>query len=241
MEKKMIIDLMKNVPLKEFCKIIAHGDELHKEKRIEFTFSHDAIIGFATELLGLYEEISEKRKVIITTYQLQLDPAPNQAVGFYLTPTSPVFMLKINPLIEKNEEYEYKNWKEINRKEIVLNQYYEVKDFTVENYEANIIEPYELLRKNIVNISVFSDEGIDITKKYDTVIMEMNRGGMKAFATMLLVWANNCREGDEYILPHIQKGIPGYNLGLILTHDSVATKFKCQDLGTAYDYDSRIQ
>ena len=56
---------------------------------------------------------------------------------------------------------------------------------------------------------------------------------------MLFVWANNCKEGDEYGFPHTDKPEDGYNLGVILTHSSMRAKFKCRDLGTAHDYDSR--
>ena len=63
-------------------------------KWIEFTHSHEAIIGFATELLWLYEDINNSRELIISTNQLQVDPSPSQAIGFYLTPNSPVFVLK---------------------------------------------------------------------------------------------------------------------------------------------------
>lgn len=56
---------------------------------------------------------------------------------------------------------------------------------------------------------------------------------------MLLVWANNYKEGEEYVLPHIDKSDCGYNLGIVLDQGSISTKFKCHDLGTASDYDSR--
>ncbi len=91
-----------------------------------------------------------------------------------------------------------------------------------------------------MNISIFNAEGDDITKAYNTVVFEINRKGIKEFATMLLVWANNCKEGDEYILPQIDKLDGGYNLGIILAHSSISTKFKCHDLGTAHGYDSRF-
>ena len=46
----MIINLSKSVPLKEMCKITATGFTNKKPNLIEFVLSHEAIIGFATEL-----------------------------------------------------------------------------------------------------------------------------------------------------------------------------------------------
>ena len=92
-----------------------------------------------------------------------------------------------------------------------------------------------------MKIDIFNNEGENITNAYSTVIFEMNRGGMKDLATMLLVWANNHKKEDEYDLPYVHKTDCGYNLGLVMTRDSILAKFKCQDLGTAYNYDSRFE
>lgn len=237
----MLINLTKSVPLKELCKITAIGHMTDTAQMIEFTLSHEAMIGFATELLWMYEDINDNKKIVISTNQLQVDPSPSQAVGFYLTPDSPMLVLKINSLIEKKEEgYEYRNWKEINIKTKNVNLYYDVKNSSDEDGKLITLESYELSKKNIMKITIFNAEGDNITKAYNTVIFEINRKGIKEFATMLLVWANNYKEGDEYILPHIDKLDCGYNLGIILAHSSTSTKFICHDLGTAYDYDSRF-
>lgn len=237
----MLINLTKSVPLKELCKITVIGHMTDTAQWIEFTLSHEAIIGFATELLWIYEDINDNKKLVISTNQLQVDPSPSQAVGFYLTPNSPMLVLKVNSLIENNEDGdEYKNWKEIDIRMKEVNQYYNVKNPSDEEGELITLESYELSKKNIMNIKIFNDKGDDITKDYNTVIFEINRKGIKEFATMLLVWANNCKEGDEYTLPHIDKLDCGYNLGIILAHDSMLTKFKCHNLGTVYDYDSRL-
>lgn len=237
----MIINLTKSVPLKELCKITAIGHTAYAAQQIDFTFSHEAMIGFATELLWIYEDIDDNEKLMISTHQLQIDPAPNQTMGVYLTPDSSVFVLKVNSLMERKEEScIYENCKEINIRTQNRNIYYNLKDPSVEDIEFVTLETYELSKKNIVNINVFDDEGNDITKEYHTVILEMNRNGIKDFATMLLIWADNYREGGEYDLPRIDQLEQGYNLGIILTHDSISSKFKAHDLGTANDYDSRF-
>lgn len=237
----MLINLNKSVSLKELCKITAIGDNVDMAKQIEITFSHEAMIGFATELLWMYADINDDKKLIISTHQLRVDPAPNQAIGFYLTPDSPMFVLKINSLMEKKEDdYAYKNWKEINIRAKNTSQYYNVKNPSEEDIEFVTLETYELSKRNIVNIKVFDGEGTNITNRYRTVVLEINREGIKDFATMLLVWADNYKEGNEYDLPHIDKSEQGYNLGIILTYDSIPSKFKAHDLGVVNDYDPRF-
>lgn len=237
----MIINLNKSVPLKELCKISAIGYTTDEAKCIEFTFSHEAIIGFATELLWMYEDINDSKKMTISTYPLQVDPSPCQAIGFYLTPNSPLLVLKVNSLVDGTESRcEYKNWKEIGIPPKKGNLYYNVKEPSDVDCELICVEPYELSKKNIVNISVFNENGEDISQYYSTVTFEINRKGIIDLATMLLIWANNCKNAEEYPLAHIDKANYGYNFGVILTCDSIATKFKCCDLGTASDYDSRF-
>ena len=237
----MIINLSDSVLLKELCKISVIGNAKEVAHRIEFTLSHEAMIGLATELLWMYEDISDSRRVTISTHQLEVDPSPSQSLGFYLTPNSPMLVFKVNSLTEREDEIiEYKNWKEISIKKKNVNQYYNVKSPSDENDEVICLESYELAKKNIVNINIFNEEGGDITKLYNTVIFEVNRKGIKEFATMLFVWANNCKEGDEYLLAQINNLEFGYNLGILLTQDSIPTSFRCHDLGTAYDYDSKI-
>lgn len=193
----MMINLTKSVSLKELCKITAIGSTPYMAHQIVFTFSHEAMIGFATELLWIYEDIDDYEKPIISTHQLRIDPAPNQTLGFYLTPDSPVFVLKMNSLKDKKEERNiYEDWKEINIRNSNRNLYYNLKD-PVEDIEFVTLETYELSKKNIVSINVFDVDGNDITLKYDTVILEINRKGIKDFATMLLVWANNYENGSE--------------------------------------------
>ncbi len=236
----MMINLTKSVSLKELCKVTALGYTEDIVQQIEFTFSREAMIGFATELLWMYEDIDENDRSVICTHQLQVNPAPTQAIGFYLTSDSPEFVLKLNSLEDKKEEGIYENWKEIDIRTKNLNICYNLIDPVIDDIEVITLEAYELARKNIVKIKVFDNEGNDITKGYRTVILEINREGIKDFATMLFVWADNYREGREYVLSQIDNPEQGYNLGILLTHDSISCKFKAHDLGVANDYDSRF-
>ncbi len=235
----MIINLTKSVPLKELCKISAIGNTSQKAKLVEVTFSNEAIIGFATELIWLYQNISDESKKIISTHQLRVDPAPSQAIGFYLTPESPIFVLKTNTL-EEGGVYGSRKSKEIKINGKNTNQYYTVADSDIETGEMICLETYELSRRNIVDIKILNNNGENITKSFDSIIFEINRDGIKAFATMLLVWANNCKNGDEYLLHHASSIEKGYNLGVILTENSLLAKFRCDYLQTAYEYDVRF-
>lgn len=64
----------------------------------------------------------------------------HEAIGFFLTPDSPVLVLKVNSLPKKKEEsYIYNNWKEINIRAKNVNQYYNVKNPLIEDIEFILI------------------------------------------------------------------------------------------------------
>ena len=98
-----MINLTQSVPLKELCKISAIGFREDVAQQIEFTLSHEAMIGFATELLWMYEDLDDNKKQIISTHQLRIDPAPNQTIGFYLTPDSLLGKFKARDLGVAND------------------------------------------------------------------------------------------------------------------------------------------
>lgn len=229
----MKINLNKSVDLCEMAKISAIGDETKGAKNIEFTFSQEAIIGFATELLRLYDYIGN-RKLNLCTHPLQVDPAPNQVVGFYLTPDSPMFMLKINSLLDSKFDFLGNTYKNIYIKNININEYYYVKSDFEDDIELIYLESYELSKRNLLKINLFDECGKNVTQNYNTVIFELNSNAIKEFATMLLVWANN--SFGEYNLYQLVKDECGYNMGIALTEDSIAAKFRCRDLGTVYDF-----
>ena len=235
----MIINLTESVPRLNLAKIYTIGNLQAKANQIEFTFSREAIIGFATELLWMYQDISDNKRLVLSTHQLKVDPAPNQVIGFYLTPTSPVLTLKINTLTEE-DKCECEGWREINIKRKNSNHYYCVREPLTEDEGLILLESYELSKRNILNIKVLNERNEDVTEDCSTIVFEINRSGLKEFATMLLVWADNYSEQEEYILPQLQTIKQGYNLGVMLTQDSISTKFRCQDLGTVSDYDERF-
>ena len=102
------------------------------------------------------------------------------------------------------------------------------------------LEPYELSKRKILDITILNREGSDITANFSAAGIEINRDGLKDLATMLLIWVNNCDDNMEYQLFREGGTEEGYNLGIVLTHDSIPLKLRICDLGTAHSYDSRF-
>lgn len=240
----MIINLTKSIPNMEICRISLLGTNLEEVGYVEWCFSQAALIGFGTELLKIYEDINENTKLSLCTYPLK-DCSPNQTIGFYLTPNSPMLVFNVNTLSTSiGQEDTIGNAKEISIRNRNTNQNYNIfmNDMDVELEQKGIIclDTYELGRRNIVSINVFNDKGENITNYCNTVVLEINREGLKELATMLFVWANNYQYDTEYFIAQDGQKSSNYNLGVILTKDSVQTKFKSQELGSAYDYDKTI-
>ena len=76
-----------------------------------------------------------------------------------------------------------------------------------------------------------------ITDKCSAVVLEINRQGIRDFATSLLIWSNNIDNHTEYLLAKDEStNEEETNFGAILTSDSVAVKVRSKELGTIYDY-----
>lgn len=157
------------------CKISVFGDKKDEAKRVQFTFSHEAVVGFATELIWLYEDIDDVRRVSIETHPLKVDPAPSQAIGFFLTPDSPVFLIKVN-----NEPKTHK--------EECAEEIFELSDL------------YDSERKNLVKIDIYDAEGHSLNHGLDAVVMHINKCQIRELALGLWNWAAEHREGNGYLL-----------------------------------------
>ena len=236
----MIINLAEKISPSEFIRLKVVKNVEEPVGKINFSFSREAIIGFSTELLLLYDDIDCSRQMSITTHPLAVDPAPNQSIGFYLTPSSPDFMIKINTLQNESELKlnDPEKMQEIFTYNKKGNEYYYVNTDLEELGEEIIIEPYELSKRNILNISIENQENNDITSECRAIVLEINKNGIKDFAISLLKWANNLKNKDEYLIS--REDCKGTNFGVILTQDSPSFLVNCKDLGTVYEYDSRF-
>ena len=122
-----------------------------------------------------------------------------------------------------------------------MDGYYYVNTNFEDTKDKIMIEPYELARRNILDISIESLNGNDITDRCGAVVLEIDRQGIKDFATSLLIWANNIDDNKEFLLAQENNIEEGINLGVILTSDRISAKVRCKDLGTIFDYDSRFR
>lgn len=234
----MLVDLTRNIIPKEFMRVNVVNNSTDEVGELIFTFNKEAILGFATELLLLYDDIDDCKKINITTHPLKVDPCSNQAIGFYLTPKSPSFMLKVNSLNSDNEEiFNIERKSHIYINNVNLNEKYYINTNVDVDYEEMTIESYELSRRNILDISIKNSKGTDITNKCSAVVLEINRQGIKDFATSLLIWCNNIDNQTEYLIAKDDKNEKETYFGALLTRDSVSTKVRSGELGNIYDYD----
>lgn len=78
----MIINLNETVNVEELSELFLSGIEIGKGCRVELTFSKEALIGFATNLIWLYEDIDNEKNVHFHIDPLGGEIQGNQALGF---------------------------------------------------------------------------------------------------------------------------------------------------------------
>lgn len=233
----MIINLNKSILLKEFAELsISSVEGIDEQYRIEITFSKEGLIGFATNLIWMYEDIDKNKKC-----HIHIDPlggkniSGNQPLGFFLTSSSPSLVISINNLSDYCD-IKCENYKEINIKK-EIEKSIEIKEPA--SYES--IEGYELGCNNIADIAIYNKENYNITNKdYMQVVLKLNYDGLKDLATMLLILANNYKEDESYKLANINQKEFEYNMGIILNSNSCEAILKCKGLGCIYDYESNF-
>lgn len=231
----MIINLNNSVLLKEVAEVSDSSIEgIDKNNRVEIIFSKEALIGFATNLIWMYEDINENKRV-----HIHIDPlgrkniSGNQALGFFLTSSSPSLVVVVNDLIESDcYDRKWENYKEIN----IRNEIRKSIDIKEPACDESI-EEYELVYSNIAEIAIYNQQNINITQDYMQVVFKLNYAGLKDFATMLLILANNYKVGSEYHLANINQKKFQYNMGVMLNSSSCEMTLKCKDLGCVYDYE----
>ena len=88
----MIINLGDNFESYDFVKVSANGRNIENIKTVEFTFNKEGLIGFAKNLVWLYEDMDVNKKFYVSTDPLGGVPSGNQVIGFYLTADSPILV-----------------------------------------------------------------------------------------------------------------------------------------------------
>lgn len=229
----MIVKLNETVKIREFADIIVLGDD-NKSKcfSLEFTFSKDALLGFATNLIWMYEDINPQKKLHTHVDPLSGDASGNQALGFFLTPQSPSMVLNVNG---NNDNTDIDSYTE-GYKEIPI-KYKFIREFEIKEPAANeAIEDYELGFYNLAQIRVLDANKTDITNSQMQVMININYNGLKDFANMMLILANNFENEQEYMIAHMKKNKQQYNMGILLSENSNQVIFKCEHLGSVYNY-----
>ena len=221
----MILELNKHVEIEEISELALSGVSVDRDCKVEFIFSKAALIGFATNLLWLYEDIDRKGQT-----HFHIDPLGgripgNQALGFFLTSKSPSLIVQVG---ERQILDEIKICKQINMRNKV-NKKIEIKEPACEES----IEEYELGLQNIMEIRIVNKYGRDVSEKYVQIVLKI---GYENLAIMLMILANNFYPGCEYLLANLKQSILQYNMGIIFSKESPDVIIKCKELGCVYDY-----
>lgn len=221
----MIINLSEGVDLCEYVKVSAHGKNVEIINFIEISFSKEALIGFAKNLIWMYEDLDINKEFYVCTDPLGGVPSGNQVVGFYLTTGSPILTFKVNSIKNHNGQKNnsmgrYQNPKTEKSIEILP-----------PSLDDKCIEEYELGFRNLAEISIYDKNHMDISKDIYEVFFEINYGGLKNLAILLIKLADNYQEGAEHTIGQAN------SLEIILTRDSLPLKLKCSNLGSVYDYE----
>ena len=224
----MILELNKHVQMEEISELTLSGVSLDKDCKVEFTFSKAALIGFATNLFWLYEDIDRMSQTHFHIDPLGGKIPGNQALGFFLTSGSPSLIVQVG---ERQILDDIKICKQINIRNKV-NKLIEIK----EPAREEAIEEYELGLQNIVDIKIVNKNGEDVSKKCVHVVLKTGYETIKNLAVMLIILANNFFSGCEYLLANLNQDILQYNMGILFSKESPEVIIKCKELGCVYDY-----
>ena len=149
--------VIKDVFKPEMIKLVAKGEKVQEISYIEMSFSKDALIGFASNLLWIYGDYNRNRKIIEETIPLG-NPIGNQVFGFYITTNSPTFVVHINDDFFKEQiSFNDKRYSEMIFNQRVLELEPPSDDDLPEEFEKN----YE----NIVSIKVYDKTLKDISQE----------------------------------------------------------------------------
>lgn len=227
----MIINLNASVDSTEFVKLNVRGKSIEEVDIVEFSFNKEALIGFAKNLIWIYEDINKNKKFYVCTDPLGGVPSGNQVIGFYLTANSPTFIFSINSLdCDKKMKCDVRNaihQKSQTRKCIEI----------LPPMDDSLIEEYELGFKNIARITIYNKNHMDITKYFYEVTFQINYEGLKNLAIILMQLADSYKDGKEYIFAQLGIDNNACAFGIVLTHDSLPVKLKCDNLGSVYDFE----
>lgn len=220
--------VIKDVFKPEMIKLVAEGEKVQEISYIEMSFSKDALIGFASNLLWIYGDYNRNRKIIEETIPLG-NPIGNQVFGFYITTNSPTFVVHINDDFFKEQiSFNDKRYSEMIFNQRVLELEPPSDDDLPEEFEKN----YE----NIVSIKVYDKTLKDISQEIRFISLNINYGGLRNLGIVLLDISRNYKEDFKYAFEQYKEN-EKYENRIVLAKDSIPLRIKCEYLGKAYDYE----
>ncbi len=226
----MIINLKQSVEIEELSELKVTGKDASDDWKVEMTFSKEALIGFATNLLWLYEDIDATKRLHFHVDPLGRDVPGNQALGFFLTPESPTLVLQINGMPDSKLE-QAAICKEIRIREGGYPQ------IEIKEPAANeSMEEYELGLRNLVDIKITDGSGENICENWWEVVWDLSYETVKKLAHMLLILADNYSSEDAYLLANLRQMELQYNAGMLFTKESPDLVMKFGDLGSAWEF-----
>lgn len=233
----MVVNLDENIIINEMAEVFIRGvGGNNNGLKAEITFSKEALLGFAINLLWMYEDIDPKKKIHIHIDPLLGAVPGNQALGFFLTPQSPSVVFCLNSINENIPlNIDITNFKRILSKHKFATEF-QIKEPAVDES----IEDYELGLNNMVQIRILDSNNNNVTKDGMEIIFNINYNGLKDFATTLLILANNYENGQEYRMAHAKQREIQDNLGVLLSEKSNEVILKTDYLGCVYNYDSHF-
>lgn len=223
--------VIKDVFKPEMIKLVAEGEKVQEISYIEMSFSKDALIGFASNLLWIYGDYNRNRKIIEETIPLG-NPIGNQVFGFYITTNSPTFVVHINDDFFKEQiSFNDKRYSEMIFNQRVLELEPPSDDDLPEEFEKN----YE----NIVSIKVYDKTLKDISQEIRFISLNINYGGLRNLGIVLLDISRNYKEDFKYAFEQYKEN-EKYENRIVLAKDSIPLRIKCEYLGKAYDYEQEF-
>lgn len=220
--------VIKDVFKPEMIKLVAKGEKVQEISYIEMSFSKDALIGFASNLLWIYGDYNRNRKIIEETIPLG-NPIGNQVFGFYITTNSPTFVVHINDDFFKEQiSFNDKRYSEMIFNQRVLELEPPSDDGLPEEFEKN----YE----NIVSIKVYDKTLKDISQEIRFISLNINYEGLRNLGIVLLDISRNYKEDFKYAFEQYKEN-EKYENRIVLAKDSIPLRIKCEYLGKAYDYE----
>lgn len=195
---------------------------------VEILFNKEAMVGFAKNLIWIYEDIDKNKSLYVCTDPLGGVPSGNQVVGFYLTEHSPTFVFRINSLRSTSKMKCFDN---IIHPKLQTEKYIEV----LPPLDDSVLEDYEIGFKNIARIDIYKNN-VNISKKIHEIIFEINYEGLKQLAIIMFKLVENYSVGKEYVFSQLLNNNI-MDSEIVLTPDSLPVKFKCANLGSVYDYE----